>query len=213
MYRADGELYVQARGDTTRGVWTSSYFETEESVKGYPITPRGKAVSRPVTLSKKEWRCILQPGDPVLQIHIPGGSPMDFDACGRSLSEACRFFADAFPERSFKAFACNSWLLDDQLEDMLPPQSNLVRFLREMYRFPTAGNTEATLRWIYGTPPKDLSNAPQETTLQKRLIAHLLSGGEMVGGATFLMIDDLDWGTQPYRSQDLSDLLPGQRAE
>ncbi len=207
VYRRDGELYLESRGDTSDGVWTSSWNETDESVTAHPIRPFGKGLPEPITLSKKEWECVLGPGDAVLQIHIPGGSPMDFAACGRSLEEAERFFGEYFPEHGFKAFACDSWLLDIQLEVMLPERSNLVRFLQEFYRFPTRGTTQSALRWIFGEPPEDLTKAPKDTTLRRKVIEHVLGGGGMVGGGGFVLLDGLDWGSKAYRCQDLGGVV------
>lgn len=206
-YRSDGELYVEARNDNADGAWTASLTETERWVTGHPITPKGKGIETELRLDKEAWHCVLAPGDPVMQIHIPGGTPMEHAACGESLQRARDVFARCYSEHAFKAFACSSWLLDDQLEAMLPPESNLVRFLREVYRFPTSGTTDSSLRWIFGTSPKDLTKAPRNTTLRRRVIDHVLAGGHLYGGGSFLLIDDLAWGSQVYRRQDLSEIF------
>lgn len=204
-YRADGEFYIESRGDSPDGMWTSIFHETEEIVQGHPVIPRGKCLPHTITLDKSRWECVLQPKDDILQIHIPGRSKLDFDECGTSLEEAHLFFTRYFPERSYKAFVISSWLMDDLLEHMLPPESNLLRFQKEMYRFPSTGTTESALRWIFGSVPKDLTKAPRDTTLRRKVIDHVLAGGNMVGGGSFILRDDFDWGSERYRRQRLGD--------
>lgn len=67
-------------------------------------------------------------GDPVLEIHIPRGSKLEFEACEASIAQARGFFARFFPEFSYKCMTCWSWLLDDSLRNYLPENSNIVRF-------------------------------------------------------------------------------------
>ncbi len=206
-YRSDGEFYLESRGDSSKGVWTSTFSESEHHIVGNPITPYGKCINTEVRLEASAWRCMLAPGDPVMQMHIPGGSPMEHAACGESLLRARDAMARYYCEHAFKAFACSSWLLDDQLEIFLPTHANLVRFLKEVYRFPANGSTASSLRWIFGETPKDLTNAPRNSTLRRRVIEHLLAGGELVGGGCFLLVDDLAWGSQIYRRQHQDGVL------
>src|SRR5262249_14834788 len=132
-YRTDG------RPDRTDGVndpgstWTAHHLDDGQEVRGYPILPAGTVMQREVRLSRREWQLILKRGDPILEMHIPRSGPLDLDLCRRSMEEALAFFPRHFPDRPFVAFSLWSWILDPQLQAMLPDTSNLVRFQREFY--------------------------------------------------------------------------------
>jgi hypothetical protein len=198
-FRADGQLDGAGGVLDPESAWVSRLVVSDRAVTGSPITPDGTAQREEVRLARADWERALAPGDPVLHLHIPAGSPMDFDACGRSLQQALEFFPRHFPQHPFVAFACSSWLLDAQLERMLPPRSNLVRFLREMYLLPARSSGAGTLERVFGTPSIDPNTAPRDTSLRRAIADHLLAGGHLRGARCFLFPADLDWGGQVYR--------------
>ena len=155
-----------------------------------------------VTLAAADWDPVLEPGDPVLYFHIPGGIPLDHAACGDSFRAAMDFFPRHFPERPYRAFFCGSWLLDTQLEDWLPSGSNLVRFLREFYMVPSGISARSILQTVFGNDADDLSNAPRDTSLQRAILEHVSAGRPIDprAGKCFLFPEDLDWGRQVYRT-------------
>lgn len=67
-------------------------------------------------------------GDALVGIHIPGGSKLDIEECRASLGMLEEFACEKFPEFEFKAFTCNSWLLNDELCKYLPSESNILKF-------------------------------------------------------------------------------------
>jgi hypothetical protein len=91
------------------------------------------------------------------------------------------------------------------LENVLPPESNLVRHLSDMYLFPVPG---AYLWFIFMQDEFDPATAPRETSLQRAVLAYLERGNAWHDGGMFLLMEDLDkLGTGYYRSQfaDLRD--------
>lgn len=199
-YRSDGQI-DGAGGARDPQPWTATLEEDDRGVAGYPISPCGYALPERVYLPKDEWDQVLAPGDSVLHLHIPTGGPMDFGQCGDSLRAATQFFPKHLPEFPFRAFACSSWLLDNQLQDLLSPESNIVRFQREMYLLPSGGSGESTLERVFGRVPTDMSDpqqAPRDTSLRRVLIDHVLGGGHIRSGRSFLLPEDLDWGGQVY---------------
>lgn len=201
-FRADGQLDGAGGVVDPDGAWIAHLKLGDSEILGSPISPCGTATRTEVTLSPSDWQPALSPGDPVLHLHIPAGSPMDFDACGRSLQQALQFFLDHFPLQPFVAFACSSWLLDAQLEQMLPASSNLVRFLQEMYLLPARSNGAGTLERVFGTSTIDPQTAPRDTSLRRAIADHLVAGGHLRGARCFLFPQDLDWGKQVYRKDD-----------
>jgi len=180
------------------GSWTATLEETDHEVVGYPISPSGFAVNRKIRLPKSEWVEVFAKGSPTLDFHIPAGPPMDFETCGESFRKAIAFFRRYFPKESFVAFECWSWILDPVFPDILPPDSNLVRFQKELYLYPCLGGSGDSM-------PREVRRGEDGriTSMEKRFSAYLASGGRFNSGGFFLMIDDFDWGSQPYRRQTL----------
>ena len=65
------------------------------------------------TLESKKIK--LPKGSRVLNVHIPAGKKMDYDACMESFKEAEKFFGD-----TYAAYMCDSWLLSPVLKEFLP---------------------------------------------------------------------------------------------
>jgi hypothetical protein len=198
-YRADGEIDGAGGVHDERGGWTAQLRQTDGAIAGSPVLPTGRARRQALRLPAAEWEPVLVPGDPVLHIHIPAGSPMDFARCGQSLRAALAFFPRHFPDRPFTGFACSSWLLDPRFETLLPPSSNIVRFQREVYLLPSRADGRNTLARVFGAVPDDLTTAPRDTALRRAILNHLLAGGHLSAGRCFLLPEDLRWGEQVYR--------------
>jgi len=206
-HRQDGQRNGAGGVKEGVGVWESVLEFKDEGVFGHPITPTGRALADKILLASTEWEQILAPGDKVLHLHIPATGKLDFRECAESFRRSSIFFPRHFPEFDFVAYTCNSWLLDPQLEGLLPPDSNLVRFLSEFYLYPILSAGQEGLRRVFGYVPEDPARAPQDTTLQREMREHLLKGGHWRGAGGFIMRRDLDWGKRVYRRQDLSWLV------
>jgi len=178
------------------------YRVTDEAVHGLPIDPRGYALPETVALPRRDWAGILDPGDPVFNLHIPAGRPMDCDECGESFRQANRFFPAHFPAFQAKAYVCGSWLLDPQLEMALKPESNLVRFLKEVYLFPLPGATGRQIfERVFGQAEVDPATAPRDTSLRRAVLAHVERGGVWRSGGCVLFPEEVaGWGRQVYRA-------------
>ncbi len=202
-YRKDGCVDGAGGVCDRDGAWTAYLNVTPTGTEGCPIDHRGHAVQEGVRLAASEWRLVLAPGDPVLDIHIPSGAPLDHAECGRSIRRSLSFFARYFPEISFTAFACSSWVLDPQLSGLLPPACNTVRFQKEMYLFPVKGDDREVLSMVFENRKRQAGPLPRKTTMQRAFADHLDNGGHFNGGGCFLRVEDLEWGCQVYRKNQL----------
>jgi hypothetical protein len=206
-YRADGQRDGAGGVHDIEGAWTAYLEPGGEWIAGHRILPTGRAEREQTRMARAEWTAALSPGDPVLHLHIPPGAPLELEACRRSLQESLQFFSACFPELPVVAFSCNSWLLDAQLEGLLPPTSNLARFQRQVYLLPVDGDGSGVFQFVFDGMPADLRQAPRDTALRRALLDHLIGGGRLRGGICFLLPDDLPrWGTDTYRHQE--GLLP-----
>ena len=201
-FRGDGQF------DGTNGIfdedgrWVSEFVETEHSISANPIAPCGVALHETVALSKDVWKLVLKHGDPILEVHIPAGSKISRQACGESFAQARRFFSKHFPETTFNAFTCDSWLLDPQFQEILAVESNIVLFEREFYILPNLSSDGQTFERVFGGKPNDLATARRDTSLRRAILDYVLAGHQMHRGAGFIMMEDLDWGSQSYQTSD-----------
>lgn len=189
-YRGDGQLdgtndiFDQATG------WTSSFKVTDNEIIGTPLSSLGNALPETVCLQKEQWQPVLKHGDCVLHVHIAEGSKMTHELCRESYRRALEFFPKYFPEAPFSAFACGSWLLSPQFRKLLPDLSNIVRFQKDFYLFPTLSQDRETLSRVFGTEQIDPATAPTDTLLRRVIIEHMSQGHRMYSAAGFILIED-----------------------
>jgi hypothetical protein len=111
-------------------------------------------------------------GDPAIGIHVSANEPLDYSTCDASIAR----MRTGFPGR--RVAVCTSWLLDDQLAEYLPEDSNIVTFQRRFELVPGArDDDEFMLRSVFGADrPKELDALPRQTRLHRAVIDHLLAG-------------------------------------
>ncbi|MFA6293636.1 MAG: hypothetical protein WC637_17750 [Victivallales bacterium] len=199
--RYNGEGFV----DGTDGIidaengWTSSFYEENGIICGNPISPYGHALNKRLQISLKEWEPALRPNDWVIDLHIPPGGGMTPEACLESFKAAFDFFNTRFPEKKSSAIVCSSWIFNTQFETYLP-DSNMVKFMRELYLFPVQSSGNDGMFFVFCRDFKDLSEAPRETRLQKAMMDILESGRKLRSSGMAFFIEDLKYfGTGHYR--------------
>ncbi len=144
----------------------------------------------PVHLDEAQWDVVLSPGDPILEIHIPEDGPMDFEQCGACFRDAVARYTTWYPDRSFRAFACGSWLLDPQFQLYMPETSNIVRFQRACHLYPLKrGPGRSGLLRIFESD--DIPNLPRDTTMRRGYLDHLGAGKGWWGGGGIVLPDEL----------------------
>jgi GNAT-like C-terminal domain/N-acyltransferase N-terminal domain len=116
-------------------------------------------------------------GDPALGVHIPETGPLSPAACNHSFAWARDFFAQHRPEDNYRIATCVSWLLDDQLEEYLPEDSNLVRFQRRFRLVPGAEENDVEIfKFVFKSGTPTTTGVPQRTTLERAIVEHLRAG-------------------------------------
>ncbi|HLN04676.1 MAG TPA: acyltransferase domain-containing protein [Acidimicrobiales bacterium] len=117
-------------------------------------------------------------GDPALGIHIPEAGPLSPDACDASLHQARSLFGRCFPEANRRIATCTSWLLDDQLQHYLDPDTNILRFQRRFELVEGSfDDDEGILGFVFRRSGSGLDRLPQTTALERGVVAHLRAGG------------------------------------
>ncbi len=139
------------------------------------------------------WTCELAPGDPVINLHIPASGGMDIDACRQSIRRMTEFFAHFLPDYNYRAFFCESWLLDRQLQDLLPPHSNIVRFQQLGHLFDHSPESETIWRVFGEKGVREGVNAvSHRTSMQKSLAEFVNRGGKFHSGGLIILRDEVD---------------------
>lgn len=176
--RGDG-LYANAddqKPENARDPWTTTFEQTSTHWQGHLLDDMGQAMRQPTRLEKSQWRCLLEPGDTTLAIHIPEGKPLATDACLASIEQARTFFPKHL-NFSFKAVTCVSWLMDPQFTQVLPAKSNLAGFVRLFLPYPvTNANDSQMFERVFGGPVKDLASAPRDTSLRATILDEMARG-------------------------------------
>jgi hypothetical protein len=183
------------------GQWHAQFRAADNQVIGNIIHPRGYVISQPVTLDLNEWQLILQPGDWVLDMHIPAGGGMTPALVHTSFHRAAEFFPRFFPTMAPRAYVCSSWIYNPGLVDILPPESNLVSNLSDAYLVPVVSGPEDGLGFMFYQEKFDAQTAPRKTSLQRAILDFLSRGGRWRCGGMFYLLEDLDMlGTGFYQA-------------
>jgi hypothetical protein len=185
---------------TEEGDWQPVFEASPEGWRGNPVSPYGFAIKRDTFLPRLEWEVALQKGDTVLDLHIPRNDPFTVEACRASLRRAYDFFPQKFPDRPFRAATCHTWFFTAQLQDLMPPESNIIRFQREFYLFPYPGGPGFLWTFVFTEKYQDPATAPRDTSLRRAVLDWLGEGKELFDLAGVLFNPPEAWGSQVYMS-------------
>ena len=115
--------------------------------------------------------------DKKIDIHIPSDALFTPEKVDKSLEMAKKFFNKYYPELINLEFYCHSWLLDQQLEIMLDKDSNIISFQKRFDILDDGEPDQSVIQWVFHTVSTDYQSLPENTTLQRNMKKHLISGG------------------------------------
>src|SRR5215472_16276655 len=102
---------------------------------------------------------------------------MDPVSCDKSFAAAGEFFPRYFPDYASRIVTCTSWLLDDQLLEYLPADSNIVRFQKRFELVPDVREyDESIFHFVFGKPASAAPSIQPRTTLERAILKHLENG-------------------------------------
>ena len=124
----------------------------------------------------------VRKGDPTVLIHIPGGSPLDSAGVMDALKQGYAYFKERFPG-GVVPFVTDSWLLFPPYMDSVFPKDGNVQKFASLFHvlFQYVDETYENFPSVFGCPfhGADFSQLPQQTTLQRKLLAYLRQGNPM----------------------------------
>ena len=127
---------------------------------------------------EKNGVCLKAGESKVIKVHIPRtGEPMDKESCDRAYAQARAFFKDAVGDGG--VFACHSWLLYPDNLKLLPPHTNIYRFMQEYDIIDWCDNEGQDLWRIFDTHEMNPERLPTNTSLRRAYAEHLKNGGRV----------------------------------
>ena len=164
---------VDAEGFVTRGepAFTTNFIKTDNTVTANRVDKKGNILRATIEIPLNEYQCVLEPGDDALNVHIPSGGKLDIEQCRQSLDDAVAFGRKHFPEYNYKTFTLRSWLLSEEVKELLDNNANIIRFSDMFSR--AAGirtsSRQQVYNWIFGHGSNfnDYLNHEAKTTLQR----------------------------------------------
>ncbi|MGP9693954.1 acyltransferase domain-containing protein [Brachybacterium sp. AOP25-B2-12] len=133
----------------------------------------------------------------VIGTHIPATGPLTPDAVDASFARASTFFtthfsdlATAGPQAPFgREFTCTSWLVNDELPELVGADSNLGAFAaRWSIERTHPGSDDAAFFVFHARPPYDAAAFPRTTRLERAVADRLRDGRGWLLGTGRLVI-------------------------
>ena len=183
----DGLVLGSRNCKDEEGAWDALIEESDDAWIGYPFCESGRVKKEKTVLKKSEWKKILEPGDPVVSVHIPPGGGLSDELVNESFEKTKAFLAEYFPDFNYKAFVCGSWLMDPQLVTMMGEQSNIAKFCKRFRPCCMKSGGMGVFNFvylIYDVSTVVFEELPENTSLERKLKKHYLDGNaiyEMYG--------------------------------
>ena len=130
----------------------------------------------------------IEPGTPVVTIHIPSAADLSRAALDDSYAQARAFYA-AHPGVCLKdglppeVILCRSWLLSPTLLTLLKETSGIRRFAQDFKIYESENESKGCFHFLFMvTEDTDPAALPANTSLQRDVKAHLMAGGGIGSG-------------------------------
>lgn len=158
---------------TSSALWTISFFKLDRFALGrlqfnlaqYPRDYEFNGV-------------ICRKGDIYIAVHIPSSGPLKREECIASYKRAAEFYKDRFADKPI-IFGCASWLMSPNNYEILPPNSNIIPFMKDYTVLATKKDEKNANLWrIFGrvSLPSDVDSLPQDSSLRRAFVKWLKEG-------------------------------------
>jgi hypothetical protein len=108
-------------------------------------------------------------------------------ACDESFAQASEFFPRHFPGEDYRTAVCYSWLLDEQLAEYLPAESNIIRFQRRFRPAYTPREDDSVIKqFVFGDRAANVDECPRRTALERAVVDHIKAGRHWHNGSGWL---------------------------
>lgn len=171
---------------------TNSYVavvtETEDAISGHAV--KDGIIQKEITsLPKEEWKLCISEEDKAIRIHIPSEGSFEKDSIQAAYNDAREVMEQCYPDMEYKAFFCSSWLMSEELKQILKPTSNIVGFQNDFTKVPFKSTGTLVFSFVFNMAgiPQDLSALPENTSLERGVKKLYQDGGYLHEGAGFFL--------------------------
>ena len=144
---------------------------------------------RLLRIGELEYELIRLDGRFVISSHIPTDVQLRTPLLRASVEQAREVLSRTFPDYANAPMFCRSWLLSPALEELLPPDSNILAFRRSFHITTLPTPSTGVILWVFKNPKLDPEDYPENTTLQRNLKAWILAGKPFPDAKGFLAAD------------------------
>ena len=174
---ASGRMLVGAGGyEDEEGSFVAEFTETEDSYIGHGVYDHIIDTEKKI-YPKTHWELLAKAGDKALSMHLPRGADIREENVRKACVAAREIIKKCNPDYVSAPIYCSSWLLDPGNEEILGPDSNVVRFGKLFVRVPTKSGGRAANGFVFPGKPLADEDLPEDTRLQRGLKQRYLSGG------------------------------------
>lgn len=157
----------------------------------------GEVTSERPSHEPSAWELVLEPGTPVLDMHVPADSMLSLRRVASSIRAARAVFARLQPEVHPVAVAGEAWILDPQIRDLLPHNTGIHALQSACRLYPSALPEAKTIRRLFGPDVQraDLAALPRDpmTSLQRAVVDFLAPpSASLRARGGFILIDELE---------------------
>ena len=166
IYEKDGEYKFVPKSDA------------KFNAIGYPDK---NGTIQPINFNKEGWNKVLDDGDYIITMHIPGNERLTKDTIESSLKKSVPILKSVFGEYKPKKLVCTSWLLSPQLK-FLRPDSGIMQFQSYYDIVPWYSNDNSFYEHVFCSPIIPPEKLVPKNNFQKSLLDIYLSGGKLHDG-------------------------------
>lgn len=190
IFHRDGYILGTPDYEDEDGSFEPTLTETEDAFVAYLYDERGLVKNETTILKKSEWKKILEPDDPVIDLHIPSGKSLKPELVDESFEEIRKFLAECFPEKEYKGFIITSWVLSPIVHDLLGQKGNIVDFGNRFIKVTKKDKATSVFSFVF--LQKDVNNVdlealPENTSLERALKKHYLEGKKVYDTYGFIL--------------------------
>lgn len=137
-----------------------------------------------------EFERVIRDGRLFISVHIPSDADLSKESLDYSFTTARAFLNEKFPECVEAPIYCESWLLYGGLKDLLGEGSKILGFQARFDVTRQNGISKNPLVYVFHRADcSDYASLPENTSLQRKVKALLLSGGG-IGSAYGILKED-----------------------
>lgn len=125
---------------------------------------------------------ILPDGEKFITIHIPGSDRLTEESVLASIHCALPILRHVYGKHNPRCIVCHSWLLTPQLESMLKPSANILRFQKLFDLVQAEPAPNALYELVFKSPIVPLEQLQPKNDFQKNVLELYKAGGILHNG-------------------------------